>query len=174
MIGGVAEPDPNTAAVTKPPVPVPPDPRWQRMAGDRDDLAAVAAEWRTDPAVPEPVAEMLATARRLFVHGYFVYEFHVVAVAWSLFAVEAALRDRLDAGRGPRKPGMAKLVGRALEAGLLTEEEADSLRAGVELRNGFAHPGGQVVHSPGMAAALVGSSHAAVADLYRREPTGET
>lgn len=150
-------------------MPVPPDPRWRLMHGAKDDLAALADGWRTHPDVPEDVAAMLTTARRLFIHGYFVYEFHVVAVAWSLFAVEAALRARLGTGSGKGTPGMGSLVGEAQAQALLTPDEAESVMAGVGIRDRLAHADGQVVHSPGMAAELLAAGHQVVADLYSRE-----
>lgn len=69
-------------------VELPPDDRWQYLVETHDDLVAVAAGWRVDVCVPEPVAAMLGTSRALFAHRYFVYEFLVVAVTWSLIAVE--------------------------------------------------------------------------------------
>lgn len=165
MTNGPARDDIDEQAVA-----VAPDPRWRRMGGNQEDLAARAESWRTHPDVPEEVAAMLATARRLFVHGYFAYEFHTVAVAWSLFAVEAALRARLGTGRGKEAPGMGKLVGMAQARALLTPEGAEAVRAGAGIRNGFAHPGGQFVYTPAMAAEQLAAGHVIVADLYSRQP----
>jgi hypothetical protein len=84
----------------KPPELVEPDERWQVMLGDRAALVRTAAGWRNDESVPNAVAAMLRVTRELFVHSYFVYEFSVVAVTWSLLALEAALRDCLGTAAG--------------------------------------------------------------------------
>lgn len=82
--------------IRKPAELVEPDERWQVMLGTRADLVGRAAWWPTHPAAKAGVGEMLKTCRALFEHSYFVYEFGPVAIVWSMLAVEAALRDRLD------------------------------------------------------------------------------
>lgn len=49
------------------------------------------AEWPLRPQC-RPASSLLETSRALFTHSCFVYEFMAVSVAWSLVAVEAALR----------------------------------------------------------------------------------
>ena len=85
------------------------------------------------------VAEILGTSRQLFVHGYYVYEFVTVVVAWSLLAVETALRARLPAGESATFKAMLK---RAESEKVLTPEMADRLDAGRQIRNSFSHPTG--------------------------------
>ncbi len=111
---------------------------------------------------------MLGTSRALFAHSYFVYEFLVVAVTWSLLAVEAALRDVLRTGQGRSAPGFGKLVAMAQGRGWLNTHEADALRAGKQLRDSLVHVTGVVHYTPGLAEPMLSAGHAAVADIYRR------
>lgn len=128
-----------------------------------DDMRLVADLWPTTDATPTSVSELLTTARNLFVHGYFVYEFMTVAVAWSLHSVEGALRLRLGAGRSA---SYAALLKTAANEGLLVAELLERLDAGRQLRNRFSHPTSQQVWAPGMAALSLATSHEAVAALY--------
>ena len=70
----------------------------------------------------------------------FHYELLVVAGMWSLLAVEAALRVRLDGREGAqrtgREPRFVDLVRRARREGLVTDEWAERLDAAREMRNG--------------------------------------
>lgn len=102
----------------------------------------------------------------LFVHGYFVYEFLAVAAAWGFLALEAALREILQAERGPGSPSLTKLIGMAQAKGLLTSDEAEQLRAGASLRNRLMHPERQAVDSPGMSAQALATTFDAIARLY--------
>jgi hypothetical protein len=150
----------------KPAELVDPDPRWQHLCGRRADLAAIAASWPVDPGVPDEVKAILSVARELFVHSYFVYEFGVVAVAWSLFAVEAAARDCL--GKSTGRKGLTALIEGCDRRGWLTVEEVEILQAGAKIRNSLAHPRLQTAFTVGMAAPMMSSAHQAVSDLYRR------
>lgn len=152
----------------KPHVSVAPAPQWQHLAGSYDDLVAAASEWRRDPSLPESVGGMLSTARSLFIHSYFEYEFLVVATAWSLLAVEVALRDVLELERGPGSPGLGKMIGKAQGRGWFTHAEAEAVSAGKELRDRLVHGTGVVRYTPGMTEPMLRASHAAVADLYMR------
>lgn len=124
------------SAARKEPELVEPDERWQQMVGTHADLVEKAYSWPTDPRVKNEVAERLATCRALFAHSYFVYEFGVVAGVWSVFAVEAALRDCLGEA-ATQKDGLKDLIGKAQGRGWFNKQEADALRAGAELRNRF-------------------------------------
>lgn len=64
-----------------------------------DALESVAAGRPGSAAIPHPVAQLLRTTRALFVDSWLHYKFLTVAVAWSLIAVEAALRN-VHPGRG--------------------------------------------------------------------------
>lgn len=137
------------------------------MVGTRADLARVSDTWPTGGReVPEGIANMLRVSRELFVHSYFVYEFSVVAVTWSLIAIEAALRDCL--GAAADRAGLTGLVGKAQGRGWLTVNEAERLRAGAQLRNRLAHADGQVNFTVGMAAPMLEAAHSAVRELYLR------
>ena len=125
-------------------------------------LNSVASTWPPTQATPPGVEEILQTSRQLFVHGFFVYEFVTVAVAWSLLAVEAALRAKLPS-RNSRFKSMLK---RAESEALLTPEMASRLDAGRHIRNDFSHPTGQIVWTLVMATGALKTSHEAVACLF--------
>lgn len=158
----------DDVSTDKPPVPLEPDGRWQFMVGTHADLAARAATWPTHPKTNEQVADMLAICRRLFEHTYFVYEFGVVAVVWSVLAVEAALRDRLGEEASDRD-GLAKLIGKAEGRGWFKQHEAEALRAGAELRNRLVHAQTYGVFTPAVVAGALETAHLSIAQLYAAE-----
>lgn len=143
-----------------------PDTRWTTMVGDRDSLIEIASGWPVHASTPKAIADMLRVSRELFVHGYFVYDFLMVAAVQSLFAVEAALRDVLEEPPRRRGPTFHPLVERAAALGYLTTEAAEVAKAGAELRNRWVHVEGLNVISPGMAAEILGTSHQLVAEMY--------
>jgi hypothetical protein len=99
----------------------------------------------------------------MFVHGAFLYDLFTVAAAWGLLALEPALRDRLNAGRNAT---FGELLGRAERTGLLTDDEARRVAAGIALRHMFAHPERWSLYSPGMSEVLLEATHEVVAKLY--------
>lgn len=121
------------------------------------DLQRLADEWRTSAAVPSGVASLLETSRALFTHSWFVYDFMAVSVAWSLVAVEAALREAL--GPVPAQMNLKDLIGAAEREGRISREWADRLDAARRLRNGFAHADRQRVFTLGMAAPAIAAAH---------------
>lgn len=82
---------------------------------------------------------------------------------WSIFAVEAALRPRLGAGG---RAQLSRLIKRAREQGLVSEQLADTVNTGRELRNRFVHGSEQPIWSFGMAAQVIGASFKIVTELY--------
>lgn len=131
----------------------------------REDLEAVADEWPVHPDTPPGVVNQLAVARQLFTHSLLVWEFGAVAVAWSLLAVEAALKI----ATGPHPPsGLYKLIAEASTQGLITPEQEAELDRARRLRNQFAHPDGQPVWSLWMAAPALRASHHAIASVFAR------
>ena len=157
----------DLSSLAKPPELVEPDPRWQLLHGDRAALEQIAAQWPTSAKVPGEIAEMLRVARDLLVHSYFVYEFGAVAVAWSLIAVEAALRNRVADEASEREP-LARVISKAEELGLLRADEVVALDAARKFRNSLAHAKGQSVFSLGMVAPMLAVAHEIVVNLYER------
>lgn len=145
------------------------DSNGQPVALSPERLLDTADTWRTSDATPRGVADLLRTARNLFVHSWWVYEFAAVAVAWSLLAVERAFRTRLEAGD---RVAFGELIKRAHRQGLLTGSQAERLDAGRQLRNRFAHPDGQSVFPYGMSAPMLEVAHAVVADLFPDQQPG--
>ena len=126
-------------------------------------LLTITKEWHTTESTPRGVADLLSTARATFTLAWFHYELLVVAASWSLLAVEAALRDRLDVGTAPT---FKRLLTLAIRDGLLTTEDSEHLDTGRQLRNTLAHAQSQQAWTVGMAAPVVGASHHAVRTIY--------
>jgi hypothetical protein len=97
----------------------------------------------------------------MFAHGFYEYEFFAAACSFSIFAVEAALKVRLN-GNGT----LGGLIKRAQQQGLITRDQAEILDAGRQIRNGFVHEGTQPAWLPAMAGSAIGASHNFVAELY--------
>jgi acid phosphatase family membrane protein YuiD len=130
-------------------------------------LNAVASTWKQSATVPSDVAEMLNLSRKLFIHGYFIYELFTVAVVWSLLALEAAFKVRMGAGAARR--GLTSLIREAKDQGLVSGENARRLEAGAQFRNVMVHPEKHAVLTPGMAEGLLATTHWMIADLFAFE-----
>lgn len=61
---------------------------------DTDGLQELLRNSRLSPEVPNDVRKQLEVARKLFVYGYFVYDFYTQASLVSILAVESALIRR--------------------------------------------------------------------------------
>lgn len=146
----------------------PPDDRWQNlMVGTKADLENVVSEFVVHAATPDEVRGMLLTSRSLFVHSYFVHEFAFVGAVWSVFAIEAALKDVLNVADDDR-PTLTVLTGKAQARGWLTTEEGERLRYGARLRNGLVHARSQGTFTGGVAASVISASHELTFALYER------
>lgn len=126
-----------------------------------EHLKDQASSWPTSASTPGGVADLLRISRKMFVHGFFVYELITVSAMWSFLAVEAALKLRLDS-----RATFAPLIKRGRELGHISEKTADRVDAGRELRNELSHPTEQIVWTLGMAAPVIAASHQLVADLF--------
>jgi hypothetical protein len=102
------------------------------------------------------------------VQGYYRYSLFSVGGAWSIIAVEAGLRIKLDADR---KTKLGELVKAAERAGYLPERGWDNgrLDAGRQLRNQIMHGDSQQLWTPVMAREVIGASHEVVATLFPDE-----
>jgi hypothetical protein len=129
------------------------------------ELRRRASSWPTTSVTPSGPAELLSTSRDLFALGYYAYSLFAVAGTWSILAVEAALKLRLNAKRNSSFKG---LVVWAEAAGLLPPQGWDNgrLAAGRQLRNRTVHGESQQLWTPAMAESVVAASHQAVAALY--------
>lgn len=151
-----------------------PDDRWRIFMGGLGDdgqpkpmtyevFVSITRKWPVTPGTPSGIAGLLSTCRAAFELAWFHYELLVVAGTWSLLAVEAALRDRLEAGD---KATFQKLLQHAEANGLLNADEVDRLDAGRELRNRLVHAREQQAWTLGMAAPIIEASHHLVGRLY--------
>lgn len=150
-----------------------PDPRWAAH-GPKADLVLSVQRWAVGAAVPTPIADVLATARRLLIDSYSAYEYSLVAVIWALFALEASLKDymsvRADSSEGRT---FGALINEARNSGLITQSEAVALRGVAVLRNRVVHghlqpkPPPQS-YLPQDALTMLEAIHEAIADLYAR------
>jgi len=108
-----------------------PDPRWKGLVrfdergGTRpltiDDRHAVLAELSLSDAVPDEVTIQFDTARNLLLYSWHAYRFIPVAELQAYRTVEMALRVRFGLGPDAR-PGMSKLLRRAVRDGLLKDD----------------------------------------------------
>jgi hypothetical protein len=152
----------------KPAELVDPDERMQNMLISRQALAELVDQWPSSEAVTKPeVASMLKTCRDLFVHCYFVYEFGLVAVIWSVLAVEAALRDCLGE-EATQDDGLGRLIGKAQGLGWLTAEQAEAIGAGAEFRNRIVHARAHGVLTLPLVAGPLQTAHEVIVQLYTR------
>lgn len=151
-----------------------PDPRMTSFMGGLDAngqplpmtyrrLRAAADDWIITKATPEGPARLLKAARDMFALGFYSYELVACSNAWSIFAVEAALKLRLGADQ---KAPFSGLIKRARQQGLVSDHLADILDTGRDLRNRFVHEGKQPAWTFGMAAMVIGASFKIVAELY--------
>lgn len=62
------------------------------------ELCRRVASWPTTSATP---TELLNTSRDLYVLGYYAYSLFAVAGTWSILAIEAALKLRLNGSPTP-------------------------------------------------------------------------
>ncbi|MFE4593357.1 DUF4145 domain-containing protein [Streptomyces laurentii] len=158
------------------PWPVP-DPRMRITVGgvnddgsvrmiEYSDMHRVVEGMEVPPGAPEAAASVLTTARELMRMSFYRWEFMVVSVCWSLFAVETALRERLSA---PRKT-FDQLIKLAVEEGVLSGDMGDRLHAGRTIRNQVAH--GKSTHSAytiGLAVPMLQASFDVIGLLYPPE-----
>ncbi len=126
-------------------------------------LEGLASEW-ADVLPPEVAqtdpAAVLRTARSLFSHAWYDYEFMAVACLVAFQAMEAAFRELYP--DAPKKP-LAALVRRARTEGVLPPAIADLGETGVELRNLLSHPATAAAFTVGMAAGVLEQTHRMVA-----------
>ncbi len=143
-----------------------PKPEWQQAFPEQTALQKHVDEWRVSESVPDGVAGILRVARDLLVQSYYVYEFSLVGVVWSLFALETSLRGCLYADESIQ---LASLIEQARKRGLINEEEAQTLHKVRELRNLIAHGRlGSPTYLPEDALTFLRSIHDAVSDIYDR------
>lgn len=108
------------------------------------------------------IQNQLEVSRELYVHGLLVYEFFAVAAAWSVLAVESALRESLVA---PPRTRYFKLIKLAERDGLITAQKADLFNVGREIRNMFSYLSMQPILSPSMAESMIETGHNIIFDL---------
>lgn len=127
------------------------------------DMHRVVEGMAVPPGAPEAAVSVLTTARELMRMSFYRWEFMVVSVCWSLFAVETALRDRLSA---PKKT-FDQLIKLAVEQHILSADAGDRLHAGRTIRNQVAH--GESTHSAytlGLAVPMLQASFDVIDLLY--------
>ena len=127
-------------------------------------LTEVASEW--EPLGPraegsgESAAALLRTARSLFAHAWFNYEFMVVACLVGLQAMEAAFRSLYPTATNAP---LLRLVRRSVREGMLPPEVGSDAEWAVQLRNELSHPETQWAFTIGMAGRALEDIHRLVA-----------
>jgi hypothetical protein len=164
-------------------MPPRPDPRWDNFIGGllpsglvRPMSFEVLEELSTDWALILPTSlpidgppALLKTARSLFVHAWFDYEFMVVACLVAFQGLEAAFHV-LYPDADDRTP-FRHLVNRAKEDGVLSPNIADLDETAVELRNLLAHPATQGAFTIGIAGSMLENTHRLVAEMLTSATT---
>jgi hypothetical protein len=103
----------------------------------------------------------------MYVDGYYSYDNFMDAVTRSLQAVEAALRERFDAGT---RPAFAQLIDRAKTEGIVTDDVQEILHLGRRFRNDQIHATSLPALNPAISASMVGASHRLVAEIFDARP----
>jgi hypothetical protein len=129
------------------------------------ELHRQAGAWPTTEATPDGPADMLRTSRDLYAQSYYAYALMAVGCAWSVFAVEAALRIKLGAGR---KISFGTLIKQAEQQSLLPRPgwDYEQLDAGREFRNRVVHGSQHGVLPLVVTRNIIGGAHQAVAALF--------
>lgn len=141
------------------------DARSAALATARPEILREVSEgWLPSTRLPDHIRELLGVARELFVHAAFVYDMFTVAAAWSLFALEAALRDRLQVTAD--RVQLGQLIREAEDRQLVTAEDAERLHHAAKFRNMLAHPKGAMLMSPGLAQGTLEAVHFDIEQLY--------
>jgi hypothetical protein len=160
-----------------------PDPRWGDIVGGLGEdgsvrpmsfsvLSDLAAEWAAtlpNGGDDSGALALLRTARSLFAHAWFDYEFMAVACLVGFQALEAAFRE-LYAGDGSP---LAALVRRARDEGVLPPSIADLADTGRELRNFLSHPATHTAFTVGMAGGMLENTHRLVGLVIAAAPAIE-
>lgn len=151
-----------------------PDSRTLNFAGDVDELGcplpmsvgvlrARTEKWPVSDRTPQGVANLLARSRQMYVDGYYTYDNFMDAVTRSLQAVEAALRERFNAGV---RPTFAQLIDRAKAEGIVIDDAQEILHLGRRFRNDQIHATNLPALNPAIAARMIGASHKLVAEIF--------
>jgi hypothetical protein len=132
------------------------------------ELHRQAGAWPTTETTPDSPAGMLSTSRDLYAQSYYAYALMAVGCTWSVFAVEAALRIKLGAGR---KTPFSTLVKQAEQQDLLPRPgwDYERLDGGRGFRNRVVHGNQHGVLPPVVARNIIGGAHQAVAALFPDE-----
>lgn len=154
-----------------------PDPRWQNIIGGtspsgwpepmtQERLQKLAEDWAEVVAETASFggSELLERARSHFVQSWWDYELMVTACLVGLQAVEATFRLVLYPDISESLP-FGQLVTRAQDEDWFSEEKADTIRAGVELRNHLSHPKGRTAFTLGITASILHVCHLVVRDI---------
>lgn len=155
-------------------VPTNPDPRWQYIIGidasgavgpmSFEVLQQLAAGWEAivpGQSPPEGARALLRTARSLFAHAWFDYEFMALACLVASQALEAAFRELYPEVR--QGTPLRALVQRAQKEGVLLPNVSDLADTGVKLRNLMSHPATAAAFTVGMAVPMLKNTHGLVA-----------
>ena len=128
------------------------------------ELRRRAGSWPTTSATPSGPAELLKTSRDSYALGYYAYSLFAVAGTWSILAVEAALKLKLNTARNSNFKNQSEGLGSRTPASRGLEN--GRLDAGRQLRNRTLHGESQQVWTPAMAESVIAASHEAVVSLY--------
>jgi hypothetical protein len=86
-----------------------------------EDHYAQLVDLRLHEVVPRDIWEHFETARTVYLYSWYAYRLIHVAELPALASLELALRERLKPGGKP--PGLGRLLGTAVEAGLIQDRD---------------------------------------------------
>lgn len=120
-----------------------------------EDLVEEVEELQLDGAVPQDVHRVFDVAKKLYVFGYYSYEFFTVANHYAFLALEAGVVLKYESMRSPKETRSVSFK-RALDLlcsdGIIDEDEKKLLDAGRVIRNSLAHLDDSKLMPPGAGA----------------------
>ncbi|WP_156094116.1 DUF4145 domain-containing protein [Lentzea aerocolonigenes] len=129
-------------------------------------LKEVAQDLVITSTTPEGPANLLDDAREMFAMSFYRYPMVTGSAVFSIFAVEAALKLRLN-----NRDNFQANIQRATQQGLISAEAAEAVDAGRQIRNNYLHEGKRPQWTLGQAYPAIGASFRLVSERYP-EPVG--
>jgi hypothetical protein len=144
------------------------------MGMDHANLTAIASLWPTSAKTPQPVAVVLAKARRQFALSGAEYTQLVTAFSTGLQACELLLRSVHPISEHDNRTFGGFIVA-AKKTKSLTEWQSDWLtKFALLFRNRLAHPRGEWVLTPGIADELLNGCHRFIAEYAEQHADTQT
>jgi hypothetical protein len=155
-----------------------PDSRILYFFSDRENWLKRCHSSVVVPQVPENVAALLRTARGTISYAWFYYPLLTLGAEQCTRCLEAAAREccknvgivveNTDKKGKLRPVHFGNLLAALIDRGLLTNEDAGRWDVGRDLRNMAAHPGDQMIFTPGQALGLLDTTIELINRLFAK------